>query len=87
MKSRAQLKEFRKRFRILLNQIKTEHGEDAVIHVFPAAPVSVAVEVGRTWMPKADLPLKIYDQNRKRGGFVHALDFTPTVWELTNNAK
>jgi hypothetical protein len=75
LKSKLQLLGFREAFRSLLNRIKAEHGEDAVIHVFPAVPVSVAVEIGRVWMPKADLPLRIYDQNRKRGGFVHALDF------------
>jgi hypothetical protein len=79
MKSRLQLQSFRDHFKALLNEIKAEHGEDAIIHVFPAVPVSVAVEIGRTWMPKADLLLRIYDQNRKRSGFVHALDFTPNA--------
>ena len=75
LRSRQQLQAFRERFRALLNEIKAAHGEDAILHVFPAVPVSVAVEVGRTWMPKADLPMRIYDQNRKKGGFVHAFDF------------
>lgn len=69
LKSHKQLLLFRQSFRNLLNQIKAEHGEDAIIHLFPAVPVSVAVEIGRVWMPKADLPMKIYDQNRKVGGF------------------
>jgi hypothetical protein len=30
-------------------------------------PVSVAVEIGRVWMPKADLPLQIYDQSKQDG--------------------
>jgi allophanate hydrolase subunit 2 len=37
-------------------------------------PVSAAVELGRVWMPKADLPLVIYDQNTSLGGFVKALE-------------
>lgn len=74
LKSREQLRMFRECFRRLLNRIKTEHGEAAVIHLFPAVPVAVAVEIGRVWMPKADLPMRVYDQNRKRGGFVHAFD-------------
>ena len=73
LKSREQLEMFRSQLRKLLNQIKARHGEHATIHVFPAVPVSVAVELGRVWMPKADLPLAIYDQNRKCGGFVFAL--------------
>lgn len=74
LKSREQLGAFRERFRRLLNRIKAEHGEGALIHLFPAVPVSVAVEIGRVWMPKADLPMRIYDQNRGTGGFAVALD-------------
>ena len=77
LKSRIQLRMFREHFRAILDEIKAKHGEDAVIHVLPAVPVSIAVEIGRTWMPKADLPLRVYDQNHKRGGFVHVLDFIP----------
>lgn len=40
------------------------------IHVFPAMPVSAAVELGRVWMPKADHSLILYDEY---GGFHHAL--------------
>jgi len=74
LKSRQQLRQFRKTMRSLLNKIKTLHGEDAVIHVFPAVPVAIAVEFGRIIMPKSDLPIKIYDQNRERGGFTYALE-------------
>jgi len=74
MKSREQLSQFRKVFRRLLDEIKAQRGRDAVLHVFPAAPVSVAVEMGRVWMPKADLPMRIYDENRDKGGFKEALD-------------
>lgn len=61
---------YRQHLRELLDRIKTVHGEDVVINVFPALPVSLAVETGRVWMAKADLPMKIYDQNRSLGGFV-----------------
>ena len=44
------------------------------IHVFPAVPVSVAIEIGRARLPKVDLPMVIYDYNKKRDGFVKALD-------------
>ena len=74
LKSREQLRTFRNCFRRLLDRVKTEHGEAAVIHLLPAVPVAVAVEIGRMWMPKADLPMRVYDQNRNRGGFVHAFD-------------
>lgn len=73
LKRPADLAEFRRVVRSVLNQIKAQHGEQAVINVFPVMPVSAAVEVGRVWMPKADLPLVIHDQNRSSNGFVKAL--------------
>ncbi|BAU38749.1 hypothetical protein APT_01667 [Acetobacter pasteurianus NBRC 101655] len=65
--------EFKHQLRRLLDRIKAVHGENAVINVFPALPNSAAVEVGRVWMPKADLPMQIYDQNRAVGGFIPTL--------------
>lgn len=73
-KSRKQLSEFRILMRRLLDKIKARHGQNTPIHIFPAASVSVAVELGRIRMPKADAAWKIYDQNYQLGGFVHALD-------------
>ncbi|HGH1673842.1 TPA: SAVED domain-containing protein [Bacillus cereus] len=73
LKSKKQLSEFRKIFRKLLNDIKYRHGQNSEIHIFPSAPVAINIEIGRVWMPKADLPMKIYDQNYKKGGFQYAL--------------
>lgn len=73
MRRPEDLAEFKRHLRLLLDRIKATHGEDAVINVFPALPNSAAVEVGRVWMPKADLPLHIYDQNRAVGGFISTL--------------
>ena len=72
MKGKEQLQHFRETLRKLLGEIKKQHGQDTILHVFPAMPVSAAVEAGRVWMPKADMPLCIYDQNANRGGFVKA---------------
>lgn len=64
-------------FRTLLRQtfaaIRLAHGDDAEIHVFPALPVAMAIEVGRVWMPKADLPLILWDERRDQGGFQQRL--------------
>lgn len=73
LKSSQQLADFRQTFRILLDRIKAEHGETSSLHIFPAIPVSIAVEIGRIWMPKADLSLVIYEQNQKLGGFYPAV--------------
>ncbi len=77
LRSRQQLSEFRMVFRPLLDEIKSAHGQNALLHIFPAVPVAIAVEIGRVWMPKADLPLRIFDQNRKTGGFGLAFDVAP----------
>ncbi|WP_210528507.1 SAVED domain-containing protein [Rubellimicrobium arenae] len=76
MRRPEDLAEFKRRVRYLFDRIKAAHGEDAVINVFSALPNSTAVEVGRVWMPKADLPLLIWDQNRTVGGFVSTLTIT-----------
>lgn len=73
LKSKKQLSEFRRVFRRLLDEIKYKHGQENEINIFPAAPVAINVEIGRVWMPKADLPLVVYDQNHKINGFQYAL--------------
>ncbi|WP_275540477.1 SAVED domain-containing protein [Rhizobium tubonense] len=73
MRTAGDLSRFRQELRRLFDKIKSAHGEGAAINVFPALPVSAAVEVGRVWMPKADLPLNVFDQNRRIGGFASAL--------------
>jgi len=73
MRRPEDLAEFRRRLRRLLDGIKSVHGEDVVINVFPALPNSAAIEVGRVWMPKADRPLRIYDQNSRAGGFIETI--------------
>jgi hypothetical protein len=76
LKRSLDLSEFRRLVRTTFNAIKAAHGENATIHVFPALPVSAAVEVGRVWMPKADLPLLVYDQLRRSGGFRPILEIS-----------
>ena len=73
LKGRGQARLFRQQARQLLDRIKAAHGEQATLHVFPAMPVALAVDFGRIIMPKADLRLQIYDQNRSLGGFFPAL--------------
>lgn len=81
------LAEFRRVLRRVFNDIKSRHGENAVIHIFPAVPISAAIEVGRVWMPKADLPLVLYDQNRTAGGFVARLNIPQTPAKAPQELK
>lgn len=73
IRNKTNLRDFRKTMRRVFDLIKAQHGQDAQLHIFPAMPVSVAIELGRIWMPKADLPMMIYDQNNKLGGFKEAI--------------
>lgn len=66
------LSAFRTEIRKLYDDVKARHGVGTVLNVFPALPASLAVEVGRVWMPKADLSMTIYDNNRYSG-------FLPTL--------
>jgi hypothetical protein len=70
---RKHLSQFREEFRNLLGRIKQKHGEETSIHVFPAMGVAPAVEIGRVWQPKADLPMIIYDENKSLDGFAEAI--------------
>jgi hypothetical protein len=74
LRSKEQLAEFRNVMRGVLNEIKLRHGQNTLLHVFPAMAVSTAVEFGRILMPKADMPIRVYDQSRLHSRFVPALD-------------
>lgn len=73
VKSPATLSTFRAAVRPLLDRMKAAHGHRETLHVFPAMPVSLAIEFGRIRMPKADMPWLLYDEQADRGGFVPAL--------------
>lgn len=73
LKSRTLLAQFRTTMRQALNQIKSVHGQDQLLHVFPAMPLSAAIELGRIWMPKADMRMLIYDQNQRLNNFFPTL--------------
>ena len=53
------------------HDIRATHGPDCTVHLFPALPNSLAVEVGRVLLPKADPAIRVYDRNVS--GFVPAL--------------
>lgn len=73
MRRRDDLVSYARTLRRIFDAIKAVHGESQQVHLFPALPISAAIETGRAWMPKADLPLVVYDQNRRTGGFEKAL--------------
>lgn len=70
IRTRGHLEDARTVFRAVMKQIKAHNQEPQEIHVFPAMPLSTAVEFGRVRMPKADPNLIVYDEYK---GFHHAL--------------
>lgn len=73
LKSKKQLQDFSMEVRKQLNYIKSKYNAQTPLHVFPAMPIATAIEFGRVWMPKADMPLHIYDENTANNGFFKAL--------------
>ena len=59
--------------RAILEQIKNEHQNIQYIHIFPAMPNSLAVRTGMDYMPKADIPWKIYEQASPEQGFIETI--------------
>lgn len=74
LKSKKHLEDFSVSIRHLFNQIKASYNEQTPIHIFPAMPIAKAIELGRVWMPKADMPLYLYDQNTANNGFTRVIE-------------
>lgn len=53
--------------RDLLTQIQNDHGADVRISLFPAVPVSIAVQLGRELLPKGDPRVDVYDKQGDAG--------------------
>lgn len=78
LQSEAQLSLFRSLAPKLVAKITAAHPGLPELHVFPAMPLSCAVELGRIRMPKADAKWIIYDQNDKHQRFITALTIGET---------
>lgn len=78
LKSKKQLQDFSVVYRKLLNKMKADYGSATPVHIFPAMPIAVAIEMGRVWMPKADMSLFVYDENTANSGFFKALEIINT---------
>ncbi len=67
LKNRKQLEAFSYEFRKLLNHVQKEHGFDCRIHLFPAVPVSIAVQIGRLLLPTKEPEIFVYEFYPKSG--------------------
>lgn len=71
IKNESQLETYNKKIREAYEKIKDIYGRDCEINIFPAMPISIAIETGRCWMKKAHPKLTIYDE---KNGFKKALE-------------
>lgn len=78
LKSKRQLRDFNIEVRLLFDLIKSKYNAQTPLHIFPAMPIAAAIELGRVWMPKADMPLFIYDENTANSGFFKAIEIANT---------
>lgn len=78
LKNKSHLEDFSVMIRKVFNEIKAIYGSKCQLHIFPAMPVATAIELGRVWMPKADMTLVIYDENTSKGGFIEAVTIANT---------
>lgn len=69
------LPELRKAFQHALELAKNKVGDDGIIHVFAAMPLSAAVAFGQAQLPKALPTMHIYDNNSAAGGWRRAISF------------
>jgi SMODS-associated and fused to various effectors sensor domain len=74
LRAQEQLELFREAWRHLLGEIRSRHNTVYTIHLFPAVPNSVAVEIGRLLLPKSDPSIVIWDWDSERGGFVRTIE-------------
>jgi hypothetical protein len=74
LRAQEQLELFREAWRRLLGEIRSRHNSFYTIHLFPAVPNSVAVEIGRVLLPKSDPPIVVWDKDNERGGFVRTIE-------------
>jgi len=72
IKAKSQVSLFRSEMRKLMVQINKLHGKQP-LKIFPAMPISCAVELGRIRMPKSDMSWIIYDHNNLQNQFIKTI--------------
>lgn len=74
LKSKLQLSRYREAIRKAMVKIGEVHGHSTPLKIFPAIPLSCAIELGRARMPKAQMPWVLYDQSNVHGKFIETLN-------------
>ena len=64
LQTENQMMTFRAFYREILTDIRKECGRNVKVHIFPAIPAPIAVEIGRSILPKSDPEIYIYDKQK-----------------------
>lgn len=70
---RESLLNFQNQYQAFIRGLKNTHGKIDSLSLFPAIPAPIAVACGRDLLKKIDPSLKVFDNNKKNGGFSHVL--------------
>lgn len=73
LNSKADLEEFRISYQLALGHILKNHPGIKSIEFFPAVPAPIAVLCGRELLSKVHPELRVYDNDKRHGGFLYQL--------------
>jgi hypothetical protein len=73
LQHRSRLEKFRVTYRQVMSEIGAKYGGDCTVHLFPAIPTPIAVLCGKELLPKSDPTVRVYDNDKAKGGFVPTL--------------
>jgi hypothetical protein len=76
LRTKSDLDAFRSAYHQAQSMIALRHGDSAPISLFPAVPAPIAVLCGRERLPKARPPLRVFDNDRAKGGFTFQLEIS-----------
>lgn len=76
LRLRQDLENFRSVYQEALGTIVRHHGLLKTIDLFPAVPAPVAVLCGRELLPKVHPGLRVFDYDKRKGGFTFQLEVT-----------
>lgn len=62
LQSWQQVKDFRQKYRDVLDKIRQEHGESVMVHLYPATPNPINFEIGKGIMKNLDPTVILYDK-------------------------
>ncbi|MFA6295083.1 MAG: SAVED domain-containing protein [Candidatus Paceibacterota bacterium] len=73
LRTRQDLDEFRNQYQLAIATIVREHPGISQVDLFPAVPAPIGVLCGRELLPKVHPSVRVYDNDKHKGGFVYQL--------------